>query len=371
MPDITVSADIHSFMQAANAAAARAVLSSASLSANTFNDLQTLGLTALGTTPSPASLLTNSTAAAAGAQQYSPALTWSGNGWKTNATAASQSVAFRAFVQTVQGAAAPYGVWTLQQSVNGGTYVGGLEYTVSTGTYLAYLKARGTTSSHNYSFNIGPDTTSVEQRFNDVCQSVWNDSGQTIIGPTGTYAFASTGGDAIRYSADTFIMRKAAATIQLGADAAGVTNQHLTAASRITSDGVGANLTISGGNGRGAAGGSVIFSTYSTEAVTNPGILTTRLTLDTNGLLTFAEGVNLVFGGSTGTKIGNTASDKIGFWGVTPIAQYAHIADSAGDAGTGADTVDLTTLNATLNSIHGTISSINAMLASTGLTAAA
>lgn len=60
------------------------------LGANTFTALQTVNLTALGTTPSSGATLTNTTAAAAGAQQVSPSLTWAGQGWKTNATAASQ-----------------------------------------------------------------------------------------------------------------------------------------------------------------------------------------------------------------------------------------------------------------------------------------
>jgi hypothetical protein len=64
--------------------------------------------------------LTNTTAAAAGAQQISPALRWSGQGWKTTATAASQSVDFRSYVVPVQGAANPSGYLTWDASINGG-----------------------------------------------------------------------------------------------------------------------------------------------------------------------------------------------------------------------------------------------------------
>jgi len=86
---------------------------------------------------------------------------------------------------------------------------------------------------------------------------------------------------------DLIVGRKAAATLQLGADAAGVTNQMFTAASRITSDGVGANLTIAAGNGRGAAGGTLIFSTYTTAGAATIGTLTTRMTIDTAGAIAF------------------------------------------------------------------------------------
>lgn len=79
---------------------------------------------ALGTTQTTSSglALVNTTAAAAGAQQISPAIRWSGSGWKTNATAASQTVDFRAYVLPVQEAAAPTGNWVLQSSINGNAY---------------------------------------------------------------------------------------------------------------------------------------------------------------------------------------------------------------------------------------------------------
>ncbi|MBX9906863.1 hypothetical protein K2X96_03125 [Patescibacteria group bacterium] len=67
-------------------------------------------------------MLQNGTAAAAGAQQVSPSIVWEGQGWKTTATAASQSVRFRAHVLPVQGTTAPSATWTLGYSVNGGAY---------------------------------------------------------------------------------------------------------------------------------------------------------------------------------------------------------------------------------------------------------
>lgn len=85
--------------------------------------------------------------------------------------------------------------------------------------------------------------------------------------------------------ADTFLLRKTAspAVIQMGQDSAGVTNQMFTAASRITSDGIGATLTIAGGNGRGGAGGSLIFSYYTTAAAATIGTLTEAMRINTLG----------------------------------------------------------------------------------------
>jgi len=66
----------------------------------------------------------NTTAAAAGAQQYSPPMRWEGQGWKTDATAASQSVEFRAYIVPVQGTANPTGYLLLESSVNAASYAG-------------------------------------------------------------------------------------------------------------------------------------------------------------------------------------------------------------------------------------------------------
>jgi hypothetical protein len=66
--------------------------------------------------------LVNNTAAAAGVQQISPAIRWSGKGWKTNATAASQDVSFRVFVVPVQSTVNPTGYLQFESSINGATY---------------------------------------------------------------------------------------------------------------------------------------------------------------------------------------------------------------------------------------------------------
>ena len=66
--------------------------------------------------------LVNRTAAADSAQQISPALRWSGSGWKTDSTAASQRVDFRAYAVPVQGTAAPTGYLAFESSINGGGY---------------------------------------------------------------------------------------------------------------------------------------------------------------------------------------------------------------------------------------------------------
>lgn len=65
--------------------------------------------------------LTDSTAASLGVQIPSPGLTWAGRGYKTDATAGSRTVSFRSYVQPVQGASNPSGIWELDAVAGGGS----------------------------------------------------------------------------------------------------------------------------------------------------------------------------------------------------------------------------------------------------------
>jgi len=64
----------------------------------------------------------NSTAASAGAQQFAPPIRNCGNGWKTDATAASQEVCWETQVRPVQGTSAPTSEYVFWRNVNGGAY---------------------------------------------------------------------------------------------------------------------------------------------------------------------------------------------------------------------------------------------------------
>ena len=68
-------------------------------------------------------LMLNSTAAAAGAQQYSPMLVIEGQGWKTDATAATQEVQFGIQVVPVEGTANPTGESQFFSNINDGGFI--------------------------------------------------------------------------------------------------------------------------------------------------------------------------------------------------------------------------------------------------------
>lgn len=67
-------------------------------------------------------LVTDTTAATAANQQYSPAIRLTGQGWKTTATAASQPVDMRAYLVPVQGTTNPSSYLSFDQSINAGAF---------------------------------------------------------------------------------------------------------------------------------------------------------------------------------------------------------------------------------------------------------
>lgn len=76
---------------------------------------------AIGVTRTNSLVHANTTAAALGAQQRSPATMWSGRGWETN-VGSSKAVDFAIDVLPVQGAALPTGSLLIASSVNGAAY---------------------------------------------------------------------------------------------------------------------------------------------------------------------------------------------------------------------------------------------------------
>ncbi|MFN0108513.1 MAG: hypothetical protein ACKVZH_06630, partial [Blastocatellia bacterium] len=82
----------------------------------------TMTRSAIGVTSADGIILLNATAAAAGAQQFSPRLRLTGQGWKTTATAASQTVDWVIENQPVQGTANPTTNFVIARQVNAGGY---------------------------------------------------------------------------------------------------------------------------------------------------------------------------------------------------------------------------------------------------------
>lgn len=136
----------------------------------------------------------------------------------------------------------------------------------------------GSNSVPTWSFAGDPDTGFVNSSANVI---------GVVSGGVRNITFGNFGISFESVGAGTFLSDENNAILQLGRDAAGVTDQTIKGPDRITSDGVGGNLTIAGGRNRGAsAGGSVIFQTAPAAGATVTGTLATRLTIDSTGLTT-------------------------------------------------------------------------------------
>lgn len=145
-----------------------------------------------GQTLTNAILLYNSTPAAAGAQQASPAIRWRGNGWKTNVTAASQPVDFRAFVLPVQGTSAPSGRLYIGSAINGsfsdGQFVFDSSGTLGIGTTAptSRLHIDNSILTSAYILGIGALTGSTNVRSIDMIRTTGSGSFDYVQTHSGT-----------------------------------------------------------------------------------------------------------------------------------------------------------------------------------------
>lgn len=108
--------------------------STASLSDDAVLTLPQVSLAA--NTSGDGAILSNSTAATAANQRYSPRLRLTGNGWKTNATAGSRVVDYIAEVRPVQGAANPTAQLVFASQINGGGFTDRLTLDSGGGFYV-------------------------------------------------------------------------------------------------------------------------------------------------------------------------------------------------------------------------------------------
>lgn len=124
-------------------------------------------------------ILSNSTAAAAASQRYSPRLRLTGNGWKTNATAATQVVDWVAENVPVQGAANPTTQLTFSSQVNAAGYTNRLVLDSGGSIYLGPSASAGsiasssggvtvTAAGSNQNVSLDPIGTGVASASKDV-----------------------------------------------------------------------------------------------------------------------------------------------------------------------------------------------------------
>ena len=95
-----------------------------------------------------------------------------------------------------------------------------------------------------------------------------------------------------------------------------------------------------------------------------------RLQIDYNGDLTIGDASNFIFNTSTGTKLGEAANQKLGFWGATPVVQPSGTGETVGfTAGSGTAVLDDSTFTGNIGSTAYRINDIVKALKQTGILA--
>lgn len=177
-------------------------LTGATTMAGTSTNIIKYSFPSLGTTITDGAGLwfQNSTAAAAGTQQRSPGIVWEGQGWKTTATAGTQTVKWRADLLPVQGTTSPTGNLVFTSEVNGSA-TGGLLTLASDGAKL-------TTSANGLKILTNAST------FGGISLDANAPSANTIN--VGNNGFTITNTANVNNPADAFQLNSAAATNTTG-----------------------------------------------------------------------------------------------------------------------------------------------------------
>lgn len=272
-------------------------------------DLGAYGITAglgnvtqsgLGTTTADGYVLSNTTAAASLAQQVSPAVRWRGQGWKTQATAASQPVDFRAYVLPVQGVAQPSGTFLIESSINGGAYSTQLSLASAgtstlTGSTSAALRGGGLTFAIS---NNGVGQTQITAT-NTLVTNTSLHLGSTTSPAARLQLTATTEQLRISYNPSNYYSTTVGSTGGVTFDAVGA-GSAFAFSDPVTING---DFTVTGTCTGCGGGGNAISEDDSDVTVTDAG----------DGVITFTEDaaeVMRVTGGNVGIGTGATVSAK-------------------------------------------------------------
>lgn len=139
----------------------------------------------IAATPTDRIVLSNTTAAISGTQQYSPALRFTGQGFKTDATTGSKSTDWRIYSQPVQAAGNPTANLLFQFSVDGGAF--STQTTISSGgTYtIAGSMITGASTGSGISFSTRSVVTSPSDGVIRLTNQAASDFTRLQFGSTG------------------------------------------------------------------------------------------------------------------------------------------------------------------------------------------
>jgi hypothetical protein len=287
----------------------------------------------LGTTQTDGAgiYLQNQQAATLVAQQISPSITWEGQGWATTPVA-SQTIKFATDILPVQGAANPTALFRTQVSINGAAYSGGFQYNTLLQTLFAQAGVGSMSSTLQFYNNNGTERARINgQRFLIGSTTANADLYivQQALSSNWTPAFRSDPGAHTVLTASTeFISRDFQGATQTWNDGTVATQRfnyfrgytvNKTTTSAIFTD---------------------IYTVSIDQTTAGAGVtLSNNWALGVNGNMKIFDGFNIGFGTTNGTIIGISTTQKLSFWGKTPIVQPTTAIGAATRVGGGGTTI--------------------------------
>jgi len=214
--------------------------------ANTWSGVDTWTLAQAANTSTDGIVLLDNTVATSGNQQYSPRIRLSGQGWKTNATAASQQVDWLMENRPIQGTVNPATSLAFGAQINGGGYVDHLLLQDNGSGGLTVL-FNGVGSSQ-FGINVGGTTNGV--LFADGTQVILQSSISVPLIFKANGAEFARGNAAGGFTAVSYVQTGAVAVASLPSCAAGTkgARHFVTDANATFTAGIGAVVAAGGAN---------------------------------------------------------------------------------------------------------------------------
>lgn len=255
----------------------------------------------------------NSISATLGQQQISPAITLEGQGWSTTSSQ-SQTVKVIQDILPVVGATTPSITWRLRSSINGSAYAD--MFTISNSNINfpngANFQVGGVTR-----LTLDPNAGGAVTFTHAGSSSLWSPAITSIVG-NNTSLTANT----------EFLARDFRGAIWTFSDGT-VPTQRFNYFKGFTVNKLTTSATFTD-----------IYNVYIDQSAFNTGVtFTNNWALGVNGNMKILDGFNIGFGTTTGTIIGIATTQKLSFWGKTPIVQPTTAIGAATRVGGGGTTI--------------------------------
>lgn len=302
---VTAAADTLTGSTLASGITASSLTSLGTLSSLGVDGVGTITRSSLGTTTTTGLLLQNATAAAAGAQQVSPSLTLTGQGWKTTSTAASQSAAWNVYTLPVQGSSAPTSQLKFDSIINTGA---------ASNAMIVHSSGQVQAMGGNYNVpsllpSAAVTNMGIGSGSSAIMHFIVNGGAQMLLSQTsmtinGNFPLAWGSGGALGNSdgSSLVLYRNGDNWLQQGADSATPAEQKLGSADGSGTNITGAGYIIHSGRGTGsAAGGPIRFQTSTGgSSGTTLGTLADRVVIQATGVVEIKEAATVPSSNPTG-----------------------------------------------------------------------